>query len=95
MSANPRVKCTECGAGCKRLLGTGAGIIFKGSGFYETDYKRAEAKDKPKSASDKPSEAKSETKSEAKTETKSETKSESKSTTKSESRDAKQSSRKS
>ncbi|MGQ0553466.1 MAG: FmdB family zinc ribbon protein [Planctomycetota bacterium] len=25
----------------KRLIGTGAGIIFKGSGFYETDYKRA------------------------------------------------------
>ncbi|HTX66751.1 MAG TPA: FmdB family zinc ribbon protein [Opitutaceae bacterium] len=28
----------------KRLLGAGAGIIFKGSGFYETDYKRRPAK---------------------------------------------------
>lgn len=41
--ANPRVKCEECGGACKRLLGTGAGIIFKGSGFYETDYKRSGA----------------------------------------------------
>ena len=34
-------KCPECGKlKLKRLMGTGAGIIFKGSGFYETDYKR-------------------------------------------------------
>ena len=34
-------KCPECGElKLKRLMGTGAGIIFKGSGFYETDYKR-------------------------------------------------------
>ena len=39
MSVQPRVKCPQCGGRCKRLLGTGAGIIFKGSGFYETDYK--------------------------------------------------------
>jgi putative FmdB family regulatory protein len=36
----PLKKCPECGGQVKRLLGTGAGIIFKGSGFYETDYKR-------------------------------------------------------
>lgn len=40
ISAKPRVRCAECGGACKRLIGTGAGIIFKGSGFYETDYKR-------------------------------------------------------
>lgn len=28
-----------CDGQVKRLLGTGAGIIFKGSGFYETDYR--------------------------------------------------------
>ncbi len=39
MSVNPRVKCEACGAACKRLMGTGAGLIFKGSGFYETDTK--------------------------------------------------------
>jgi putative FmdB family regulatory protein len=34
-------KCPECGElKLRRLMGAGAGIIFKGSGFYETDYKR-------------------------------------------------------
>ena len=44
MSARPRPKCAECGGACKRLIGTGAGIIFKGSGFYETDYKKGSGK---------------------------------------------------
>ena len=40
----------------KRLIGTGAGIIFKGSGFYETDYrsdgyKQAAKEETPKSDS--------------------------------------------
>ena len=35
-----RIKiCPECKGAVKRLIGTGAGIIFKGSGFYETDYR--------------------------------------------------------
>ncbi len=35
-------KCPECGERkLERLVGAGAGLIFKGSGFYETDYKRA------------------------------------------------------
>lgn len=41
INAKPRVKCLECGGACRRLIGKGAGIIFKGSGFYETDYKNA------------------------------------------------------
>lgn len=37
-------KCPSCGRnGLDRLFGTGAGVVFKGSGFYETDYKRAGA----------------------------------------------------
>jgi putative FmdB family regulatory protein len=40
MTARPRVKCPECGGRTKKLFGAGAGIIFRGSGFYETDYKR-------------------------------------------------------
>jgi putative FmdB family regulatory protein len=37
-------KCPECGERkLQRLVGAGAGLIFKGSGFYETDYKRAGA----------------------------------------------------
>jgi len=34
----------------KRLIGRGAGIIFKGSGFYETDYKRRPARTKAEKA---------------------------------------------
>ncbi len=43
--------CPECNARNKvrRLIGTGAGIIFKGSGFYETDYKRKSSSGKPAS----------------------------------------------
>jgi putative FmdB family regulatory protein len=33
--------CPQCGKKrARRMLGTGAGLIFKGSGFYTTDYKR-------------------------------------------------------
>lgn len=39
ITAEPDVTCEKCEAACHRLMGTGAGIIFKGSGFYETDYK--------------------------------------------------------
>ncbi len=41
MNDDPLSQCPSCGKdGLKRLIGLGAGIIFKGSGFYETDYKR-------------------------------------------------------
>ncbi len=46
-------KCPECGKlKVRRLIGAGAGIIFKGSGFYQTDYrsssyKEAAKKDRP------------------------------------------------
>ena len=39
MTAEPLSICPECGGDVKRLIGTGAGPIFKGSGFYQTDYK--------------------------------------------------------
>lgn len=40
MKDDPLSECPACGQpALKRLIGTGAGIIFKGSGFYETDYK--------------------------------------------------------
>ncbi len=35
--------CPECDGSVVRLIGTGAGIIFKGSGFYATDYKQQSA----------------------------------------------------
>ena len=43
ITEKPLKKCPECQKNnLQRLLGTGAGIIFKGSGFYETDYKKKE-----------------------------------------------------
>jgi putative FmdB family regulatory protein len=64
-------KCPECGKSkLRRLFGTGAAVVFKGSGFYQTDYrsesyKKAAEKDKP--ASESKGDGKSETKSETKT----------------------------
>ncbi len=58
ISDSTRVKCPRCGKRGERLISGGAGIIFKGSGFYETDYKRAGsagAKEKTDSGGDKPS----------------------------------------
>jgi putative FmdB family regulatory protein len=62
MKDAPLTKCPACRkAGLKRKIGGGAGLIFKGTGFYITDYKKAGAKkeaaaDKP--AASKPSESK-------------------------------------
>ena len=68
MSAKPLKKCDKCGKNkLRRLIGTGAGIIFKGSGFYETDY-RSDGYNKDKKAN---TEKKPEKKSEKKTEKKS------------------------
>ncbi|MFH1037434.1 MAG: FmdB family zinc ribbon protein [PVC group bacterium] len=51
--AKKLARCPLCGGKVKRLIGTGAGIIFKGSGFYQTDYRskgyqEAEKKEKEK-----------------------------------------------
>ena len=77
MTENPKRKCPKCGRmALQRLIGAGAAVIFKGSGFYETDYKRSGDYKKRKSeesgsstkGSDKGSDEKSST------DTKSETK---------------------
>jgi putative FmdB family regulatory protein len=39
----PLKKCPKCGKSLRRLFGGGMGIIFKGSGFYTTDYKHSSA----------------------------------------------------
>lgn len=83
MSATPKVKCESCGsAKTRKQLGTGAGFIFKGSGFYETDFK-----DK-KGTPDKKADAAPESKGEAKTETKAEPKADPKPAKKAESKPA-------
>ncbi|MEX0612784.1 MAG: FmdB family zinc ribbon protein [Pirellulales bacterium] len=64
-------KCPECGKPkLRRLFGTGAAVVFKGSGFYQTDYrsesyKKAAEKDK-KPATETKSENKGESTSDAK-----------------------------
>lgn len=49
-------KCPKCGkSSLNRLIGTGSGIIFKGTGFYETDYKKKiESSPTPSSSTDSP-----------------------------------------
>ena len=40
IKSRPVRKCPECGKlSVQRLIGAGAGVIFKGSGFYQTDYR--------------------------------------------------------
>ena len=52
ITAAPVKRCPECGkAKVKRLIGTGAGLIFKGSGFYITDYRDKSYTDKAKAES--------------------------------------------
>ena len=61
-------KCPECGKlKANRIIGAGAGIIFKGSGFYETDYrsssyKKGAAADKKSESSSKSDSKKSDSK---------------------------------
>ena len=39
MRDEPLKKCPQCGGKVQRLIGTGAGFICKGGGFYQTDYR--------------------------------------------------------
>ena len=71
ITANPLKKCPECGKlKLQRLLGTGAGLIFKGSGFYETDYRsesyKKGAEGEKKSTTDTKTDNKKDTKIETK-----------------------------
>ena len=53
MNAAPLTQCPKCRKrGLKRLIGGGAGLIFKGTGFYITDYKNKPRKPAEKSAGD-------------------------------------------
>lgn len=70
ITSEPLKKCPECNKNTlKRLIGTGAGIIFKGSGFYATDYRSDSYK-----AGAKADSATTSSSSEKKTETKTESK---------------------
>ncbi len=72
MKDKPLTKCPKCKGKVQRQIGTGAGIIFKGAGFYATDYKKSSASpatesktSETKSTESKPAEKKAESKKEA------------------------------
>ena len=58
MNDKPLKSCIYCKGKVERLIGGGAGLIFKGTGFYITDYKNKSTPEKP--GSDKPKETKTE-----------------------------------
>ena len=65
MTDKPRARCPVCGEPATRKISGGAGLVFRGSGFYITDYgkdgkgpRKPESEGKP--AAEKPSESKSE-----------------------------------
>ena len=44
INENPIDTCPECGGGVRRLISTGGGLVFKGPGFYATDYRSGPSK---------------------------------------------------
>jgi predicted nucleic acid-binding Zn ribbon protein len=59
MKESPKKTCPQCKGRVRRLISGGAGLIFKGSGFYITDYrsegyKSAAKKESPSTASSSP-----------------------------------------
>ncbi|MBX3377396.1 MAG: zinc ribbon domain-containing protein [Phycisphaeraceae bacterium] len=71
MTEAPKRKCPKCGKNAlERKIGLGAAILFKGSGFYQTDYRSESYKKAAEAEKPAKAEAKSESKSEAKPEPK-------------------------
>jgi putative FmdB family regulatory protein len=52
-TAESRMKCPECGEESERLVSGGSGLVFKGSGFYITDYGKDGKKDQRKAPESK------------------------------------------
>ena len=63
MSESPRVKCPVCGKPAARQISGGAGLVFKGSGFYITDYRSEGYKQAAKKETDATKPASAESKS--------------------------------
>jgi putative FmdB family regulatory protein len=73
ITAPPIRKCPSCGRQrVSRLIGTGAGVIFKGSGFYQTDYRSESYKKaaQAESGTDSKSDSKADSKVDSKTDSK-------------------------
>ena len=56
-SAESRMKCPDCGEMAERIMSGGTGLLFKGSGFYITDYGKDGKKDQRKAAESKKAES--------------------------------------
>ena len=70
ISEPPLVKCPNCGKNTlKKLIGSGGGLIFKGSGFYLTDYKNKSSVNNASPKKQKTPEKKSDTPAKPKKET--------------------------
>lgn len=57
MTAAPLTECPACHGPVQRLIGGGTGLIFKGSGFYITDYKKSNSSTSTTAKKDKPADA--------------------------------------
>jgi putative FmdB family regulatory protein len=66
ISERPKSKCPKCGKPATRKISGGAGLVFKGSGFYITDYRSKSYKEQQKKESGAPAPAKDEPKSKPK-----------------------------
>ena len=64
ITEDPIQECPECSGQTKRLIGAGAGLIFKGSGFYITDYRSEGYKESAKKDKDSSSSSSGDSKSE-------------------------------
>lgn len=54
MTDPPRKRCPRCRGAIRRRIGAGSGLLFKGSGFYATDYRSADYKSKAREESSGP-----------------------------------------
>ncbi len=79
MTSKPVAACPKCGARARRKISGGAGFLFKGEGFYITDYRSADYKKKASAESSAPSGKEAKAKSEGGSESKAAVKSEGKS----------------
>ncbi|MGD1045605.1 MAG: zinc ribbon domain-containing protein [Bacteroidota bacterium] len=82
MSSDPLIMCPKCAKPTlKRLMSSGVGLIFKGSGFYLTDYKKSNTSSSSSTKSESKPDSKSESKPDSKKESKPDSKQESKPST--------------
>jgi len=88
MTSHPSATCPKCGKRARRLISGGAGLVFKGSGFYITDYKRSGEKRDADTRDAKPPDHKSETKSDSQADSKADSKADPKADTKSGKKDS-------